>query len=63
MEKYLTKLQQLDTVVIFKLRTRMTKLKKYFHEKYQVDNIPDPFMNQTMKNNYSALVLNLVHYI
>ena len=31
LEKYLTKLQQSDAIVIFKLRTRMTNLKNNFH--------------------------------
>ena len=38
--KYLTKLQQSDAVVIFKLRTRMTNLKNNFHGKYQDNNCP-----------------------
>ena len=35
MEKYLTKLQHSDAIVIFKLQTRMTNLKNNFHRKYQ----------------------------
>ena len=31
LEKYLTKLQQSDAIVIFKLRTKMTNLKNNFH--------------------------------
>ena len=38
--KYLTKLQQSDAVVIFKLRTRMINLKNNFHGKYQDNNCP-----------------------
>ena len=33
LEKYLIKLQQLDAIIIFKLRTRMTNLKNNFHGK------------------------------
>ena len=40
LEKYLTKLQQSDAIVIFKLRTRMTNLKNNFHWKYQDNNCP-----------------------
>ena len=36
--KYLTKLQQSDAIVIFKLRTRMTNLKNKIHGKYQDNN-------------------------
>ena len=40
LEKYLTKLQQSDAIVIFKLRTRMTNLENNFHRKYQDNNCP-----------------------
>ena len=40
LEKYLTKLQQSDAIVIFKLRTRMKNLKNNFHGKYQDNNCP-----------------------
>ena len=40
MGKYLTKLQQSDAIVIFKLRTRMTNLNNSFRGKYQDDNCP-----------------------
>ena len=40
LEKYLTKLQQSGTIVIFKLQTRMTNLKNNFHAKYQDNNCP-----------------------
>ena len=40
MEKYPTKLQQLDAIVISKLRTRMTNLKNNFHGKYRDNNCP-----------------------
>ena len=38
--KYLIKLQQSDSIVMFKLRTRMTNLKNNFHGKYQDNNFP-----------------------
>ena len=38
--KYLTKLQQSDAIVTFKLRTRMTNLKNIFHGKHQDNNCP-----------------------
>ena len=38
--KYLTRLQQSDAIVIFKLRTRMTNVKNNFHGKYQDNNCP-----------------------
>ena len=38
LEKYLTKLQQSDAIVIFKLQTRMTNLNNNFRGKYQGNN-------------------------
>ena len=38
--KYLTRLQQSDAIVIFKIRTRVPNLKSNFHGKYQDDNFP-----------------------
>ena len=40
LEKYPTKLQQLDAIVIFKLRNGMTNLKNNFHGKYRDNNCP-----------------------
>ena len=40
MGKYLTKLQQSDAIVIFKLRTKMTNLKNNFHWKCQGNSCP-----------------------
>ena len=63
LEKYLTKLQQSDAIVKFKLRIRMTNLKNNFRGKFPITITEYAFTNHMMKNIYSALVHNLVHYI